>query len=586
MSTKHSTAVSSHLDENNVAYSIETSKSILFNRFILSGLTVGTNVNLAASHELQLEGLIQFAQVKFFSGRANIQAFSEELPVFISRIHQFASESRIHKKEPALVFLALAMDSKMVSNMDIRRAASEALIDIIRTLSDLYNLAAILSILGKTTGSIYRRTLGKSVLKDGQNPSGLMYSALKYRQRYGWNLRDLLRVAHPQPKHFEAFFQHTKPEVADTITKFILMRTLSPQEDQILRDNFPFYNGYMLLNKDLNLEEVEAKVWKNIITDNKLCREMLPTELLNRRETWEALLPGIPGLALLRNLSQMTRCGLFDDKQYVDSACEKILQAAEDHSKVHPMHFILGSYAYSKGISVSGTRDFTPNKVILRCLEQATANSFASMKPTGKRVMHGIDMSASMFWESARVGGRITNPLSGEVAILMSLINARTEPYDNVDILGFGLGGIYGSRQVVNMDKDSPEYDLVKNYNLTDIKKQLNMKAGLMDNVKAFQKMMGGGTNLGAVIRYAFEKNIHVDAFVFWTDNDLNSDVPPKVILEKYRKKVNPNAKLITVALAGNARTIADPEDYNMLDLVGFDAQTPALIHDFINDVW
>jgi 60 kDa SS-A/Ro ribonucleoprotein len=53
--------------------------------------------------------------------------------------------------------------------------------------------------------------------------------------------------------------------------------------------------------------------------------------------------------------------------------------------------------------------------------------------------------------------------------------------------------------------------------------------------------------------------------------------------LREYRKKMNkPNAKLIVVGMASNGFTIADPNDLNTLDIVGFDASGPAILSEFI----
>ncbi len=41
-------------------------------------------------------------------------------------------------------------------------------------------------------------------------------------------------------------------------------------------------------------------------------------------------------------------------------------------------------------------------------------------------------------------------------------------------------------------------------------------------------------------------------------------------------------AKLVTVGMIGNKSTIADPNDSGMLDVVGFDTDTPALVSDFV----
>jgi 60 kDa SS-A/Ro ribonucleoprotein len=40
-------------------------------------------------------------------------------------------------------------------------------------------------------------------------------------------------------------------------------------------------------------------------------------------------------------------------------------------------------------------------------------------------------------------------------------------------------------------------------------------------------------------------------------------------------------AKLVVVGMTSNGFTIADPDDAGMLDVVGFDTATPAVIADF-----
>jgi 60 kDa SS-A/Ro ribonucleoprotein len=40
-------------------------------------------------------------------------------------------------------------------------------------------------------------------------------------------------------------------------------------------------------------------------------------------------------------------------------------------------------------------------------------------------------------------------------------------------------------------------------------------------------------------------------------------------------------AKLVVIAMTSNGFTIADPNDAGMLDVVGFDTATPAVITDF-----
>jgi 60 kDa SS-A/Ro ribonucleoprotein len=78
-------------------------------------------------------------------------------------------------------------------------------------------------------------------------------------------------------------------------------------------------------------------------------------------------------------------------------------------------------------------------------------------------------------------------------------------------------------------------------------------------------------------------RNIPVDVFVVYTDNDTNSgeSMHPIQALEQYRQKTGINAKLAVVAMCANGHSIADPNDAGTLDIAGFDADCPALLAEF-----
>jgi 60 kDa SS-A/Ro ribonucleoprotein len=81
------------------------------------------------------------------------------------------------------------------------------------------------------------------------------------------------------------------------------------------------------------------------------------------------------------------------------------------------------------------------------------------------------------------------------------------------------------------------------------------------------------------------DNNYTYDAFVILTDNETwSNNSNPYAKFNEYRQTMNPNAKLIIVALTSNGFTIGSPEDRNVLDCVGFDTNTPQVISAFLND--
>jgi 60 kDa SS-A/Ro ribonucleoprotein len=82
---------------------------------------------------------------------------------------------------------------------------------------------------------------------------------------------------------------------------------------------------------------------------------------------------------------------------------------------------------------------------------------------------------------------------------------------------------------------------------------------------------------------YALSRGLSVDAFVIYTDSETwAGQMHPVQALRLYRERTGINAKLVVVGMVSNGFSIADPGDAGMLDVVGFDTATPAVIADFI----
>ena len=68
-----------------------------------------------------------------------------------------------------------------------------------------------------------------------------------------------------------------------------------------------------------------------------------------------------------------------------------------------------------------------------------------------------------------------------------------------------------------------------------------------------------------------------------YTDSETwAGHVHPVEALRRYREATGIAARLVVVGMVSNGFTIADPDDPGMMDVVGFDTATPALLSDFI----
>jgi len=112
---------------------------------------------------------------------------------------------------------------------------------------------------------------------------------------------------------------------------------------------------------------------------------------------------------------------------------------------------------------------------------------------------------------------------------------------------------------------------------------KLSHKKRLDDVLETLGKIQMGGTDCALPMVWALKRGIKADVFVSYTDNETwYGNIHPIQALHKYRHKMGINAKLIVVGMISNNFSIADPNDGGMLDVVGFDTATPALMADFV----
>jgi 60 kDa SS-A/Ro ribonucleoprotein len=73
-----------------------------------------------------------------------------------------------------------------------------------------------------------------------------------------------------------------------------------------------------------------------------------------------------------------------------------------------------------------------------------------------------------------------------------------------------------------------------------------------------------------------------VSGFITYTDSETwAGNIHPAQALRQYRDEFVGNAKAVVVGMTSNGFTLADPNDRDMLDVVGFDASVPAVIEEY-----
>lgn len=290
---------------------------------------------------------------------------------------------------------------------------------------------------------------------------------------------------------------------------------------------------------------------------------MIPTQFKNDASVWEALLDKMPLTAMIRNLGKMSSVGLLKP---LSSASKLVVRRLSDQeyirkSRVHPMTIMLAQGTYSKGSGRLGSNTWNVVQPIVDGLEDAFYKAFVNVVPTGKNIYIGLDVSGSMGCEFTP-GSGIT---CAEAGAALAMVVARTEK--NYAIYGFSSantrtwGGGTAMRDLGFTARDT-------------LKMAQSRTSGLTF----------GGTDCALPFSHAQESGMDVDAFVVITDNETwAGNIQPAQALKKYRKARNNNeVRSIVMAMTATPFSIADPKDPYMLDVVGFDANVPGLIADFI----
>jgi 60 kDa SS-A/Ro ribonucleoprotein len=348
----------------------------------------------------------------------------------------------------------------------------------------------------------------------------LAYQVVKYRQRDGWSHRDLLRLAHPR----------TDDPARAALLDWVCRGTEADALPALAR-------AAAALGRTTDGTSAAA-----LIRAENLPREAVPTSLLNDRAVWAALLERMPLTALLRALAKLSAVGVL---RPLGDALPPVLSALGDADRIaaarlHPLAILLALRTYAQGHGERGGLRWEPAQPVIDALNAAFHAAFRAVAPTGKRLLLALDVSGSM--ALGRVAGSSLTP--GEAS---------------THIVGFTAGA------------------------MTPL--PLSPAMRLDDAVRAVSGLPFGATDCALPMLYALERGIRADVFVVYTDSETWAGaIHPVQALRQYRAATGIAAKLVVVGMVSNGFSIADPDDAGMLDVVGFDTATPAVIADFVRD--
>lgn len=364
----------------------------------------------------------------------------------------------------------------------------------------------------------------------------LAYHVTKYKNRNKWTHRDVLRLAHITPDN----------EIRNSIFKYIVKGELPTTSDD---DTLNYLIGaeYLLRCQDTEVAIALIRKWKFV-------REHLSTKLQKDPDVMNVLVEGMPLVALLRTLNRLTSIGVFDRYPGTyEMVCNRLNNVDYIRkSKVHPIQFLIASKMYANGKGDKGSLVWSPKDALVESIDNAFYSSFVNVQATGKRTLVALDVSSSML--SATVCG-VSCLMAAEVSTAMAMVLKKIEG-DKCDIMGFS-----------------------HTFKPLDIYPEMPLR----ENLRKVYSLSFGSTDLSLPMKWAMDNQRVYDTIIIFTDCETNSNSErPSQVLKKYRQwSCNTSCKFIVVAMASNSFSIADPTDKDMLDIAGFDAETPLIINEF-----
>jgi 60 kDa SS-A/Ro ribonucleoprotein len=438
-----------------------------------------------------------------------------------------STNNRAYRNSAAIFVLALMLNHAPDS---YKSQVVDAVSKVARTATMVYELAQYIENLGGW-GRSKRRAV--ATWFTSKTPDQLAYQAVKFRQRNGWTLRDLMRLSHPVG-------------IDQRVGNFILGKEPIFGGPSILAGFHEMQRSGTVNEVQLVLSQYPNLPW-----------ETIPTQFLKVPEVWKTLFynDSLNGQALVRNIVRLSRIGAFEDQSFAaDYAIKLVDPGMIKKTRLHPMQYLLAGITYDKGQKNRGaglyssnirSKDWKSDPFITSALDEGFKLAFGNVDPVNQPIRIGVDVSSSMGWGLAN-GSDIT---AAEGAAAMAVILARSEPY--VEIFGFA--------------------STIRNLKITD-------QDSLATVLRKTGDMTFGSTNPSALMKDA----THIDHFIVITDNEVNSGKHISREMKSYRDKTGRIGSMTVMGMTATEFTLADPNDNRMLDVVGFDSAAPKVVTDFM----
>ncbi|XP_069697982.1 RNA-binding protein RO60 [Periplaneta americana] len=471
-------------------------------------------------------------------------------------VHIVKAFSDGYSAHPQSLVFTLALCARQNDSERLREAAYNAIKTVCKAPKDLFlfvKFAHDLSQPNSGWGHGWRRVIIDWYLK--KEPMELAECVTRFRGRYGWTHRDIIKLSHPK-----------SDDVAiSAILRYIIRGLKEMKKEFGEKQEAQQVISYLQTIEDFKHCEDEHNAAR-LIESHSLSLDHVPAHFLKSKEVWNALVPHLPLGVVLQNLKRLGRLRFLRGNQPLVS---KVLDALNNQtsiaeSNLHPAHVLvtlrnyenLAKPTYIQPSTEPETKAKTPpqpHPKIVEALNQLLMSTFTLLVPTGMRYLVAIDVRSQMVhgkcWHCINV-----SPAQAATLITLCLVKAERD----VTVVAFGTEG---SMQPVELDK----------------------RVSMQEAQDKLKEIPNGPVDLTQPLLWAKKVKKPVDVFIILTDTQVKQGKLKAVkALQQYRTALNlPNAKMVTCGLSVAKFVVACPSEPGMLDIAGFDAQVPRVIEAF-----
>ena len=460
----------------------------------------------------------------------------------IDLITTISHEGRCIRNVSCVFALAIAASS---SDVAVRRYALDRLGKVVRIGTDLFAFDGFLT--RKRPGKGVKRPLRgwSHMLRNAvgkwyndHTADELAFEVAKYQSRDGGDHLHMIRMSHlygATPEH-------------NNVIRWVLNN--EEKYPYVVEELPEILRTKIALEKATSLGEVLT-----ILRETRAPEEFIPGQWKTHDEVWRTMLKNLGTNAIFRNLCNLATRGALTKETMRWLIGERLTQHAIERSRMHPIKMLL-----SYGMFLDGHRrqrngneqSWVVNDHLKKHLERCFEWGFKNVESTGKRVYLGMDVSGSMFSGSVYEGIKWLTP----AVMSAALANLFYKTEEHVVARGF-------SDRLIDLG--------------------LSKKMTLDQTVRKISGLPFGATDCSLPMLDALQKREVYDLFLVMTDGETwHGHIHPFEALNKYRRELNPRAKLVVLAMTPTKFSIADPNSNYMLDIVGCDSNIYDLIRNFM----